>query len=227
MSVHSFDAKTGAEIWRRDISPDDWAASWGGVTADDEIVVVGAVNDHLHLAALEAETGGVRWLHDGRDIAGVSATPVIAGDAVLVGRAPGWLQSFDRADGKMRWEVPLDDAWPVALATAAGVAFVRSSTGTVTAHDVDDGSVRWTRALGPGRRAARPYSREPGGARLPLVVFGPRVWAGASNELVGIDLQSGEITSRTDAGGEIAAVVGDGPHVLGITADAQVVRVPR
>jgi outer membrane protein assembly factor BamB/predicted MPP superfamily phosphohydrolase len=227
MSVHAFVAESGSELWRRDISPDDWAASWSGVAADAEIAVIGALNDHLHLAALDAGTGEIRWIHDGRDIAGVSATPVLLQDRVLAARAPGWLQSFDRGDGKMQWEQPLDDAWPVALASARGLAFVRSSTGQVTAHDVQDGAQRWSIPLGPGLRASRPYSRERGGSRVPLVVFGPHVWTATADALVGIDLETGEITTRTQTDGEIVTVLGDGPFVLGVTADAHVVRAQR
>ena len=227
MSVHAFVAESGRELWRRDISPDDWAASWSGVAADAEIAVIGALNDHLHLAALEADTGQIRWIHDGRDIAGVSATPVLLEDQVLAARAPGWLQSFDRDDGKMQWEQPLDDAWPVALASARGLAFVRSSTGQVTAHDVHDGALRWSVPLGPGLRASRPYSRERGGTRVPLVVFGPHVWTATADALVGINLETGEITSRTETDGEIVTVLGDGPYVLGVTTDARVVKVTR
>jgi outer membrane protein assembly factor BamB len=224
MSVHAFDTADGTQIWRRDLSVIDWAASWSGVTVDADNVVVGAVNDDLHLAALDAATGEVRWRHLGRDIAGVSTTPAIAGDAVLVLRAPGWLESYALTDGTQRWKVPLDDAWPVALAVDDTRAVVRSATGTVTAHTLADGETCWTCALGAGRRAARPYSRSCGGARVPLVITADAVWTASFDALVGIDLASGEIINRTEAGGEVATVVADGDEALAVTVDARVVR---
>jgi hypothetical protein len=60
-----------------------------------------------------------------------------------------------------------------------------------------------------------------------LVVFGPRVWTAANEDLVGIELGSGEITSRTHVGGEIASLVGDGPEVLAVTVDGRVGRAER
>jgi outer membrane protein assembly factor BamB len=224
MSVHAFDAVSGDEVWRTELAPADWAASWSGVTADADTVVIGAASDDLHLAALEAATGEVRWRHAGRDIAGLCATPVIDGDVVLAARAPGWLAAYALDDGAVHWEAPLDDAWPVALSVAGDLAVVRSSTGTVTAHAVDDGGIRWTCDLGPGLRAARPYSRAPGGARRPLIVVGDRVWTVTFDELVGIDLGRGEIVSTTGAGGELATVIADGDRVVAITTDAQVLR---
>src|SRR5262249_31767393 len=111
-SAHAFDASDGRELWRTDLAPMDWAASWGGIAARPDVVVGGAVNDALHLAALERATGEVRWRHAGRDIAGVSAPPAIAGDVVVAARAPGWLAAYSFDDGTQWWEVALDDAWP-------------------------------------------------------------------------------------------------------------------
>ncbi len=224
MSVRALVAASGDEIWSTNLSPSDWTASWSGVTADEETVVIGATNDHLHLAALDAATGDVRWRHAGRDIAGVSATPVIVGDAVLAARTPGWLVAYALSDGTQLWQVPLDDAWPVALAVAGEIAFVRSAIGTVTAHDIDDGRELWACPLGAGVRAGRPYSRIPGGARTPLIIVGDRVWTLTFDELVAVDLVSGDVVSRANADTELATVVADGDGVLAITVDGTVVR---
>jgi outer membrane protein assembly factor BamB len=224
MSVHAFDAHDGSELWRTDLAPADWAASWGGVTADGDTVVIGATNDHLHLAALDAGSGAVRWRQGSRDIAGVSATPVIADDVVLAARAPGWLAAYALSDGALTWEAALDDAWPVALVTIDDVAIVRSATGVVTAHDLRDGHVRWTCSLGAGVRAGRPYSRTPGGARFPLVIIEQRLWTATFDSVVEIDVSSGSIVSQTAIGDEVATIVADGSTVLVVTPDARVRR---
>jgi outer membrane protein assembly factor BamB len=223
MSVHAFDAVDGAELWRADLAPADWAASWSGVTACDGTVVIGAVNDELHLAALDADSGAVRWRHRGRDISGVSATPAIAGDLVIAARAPGWLAAHALDDGTRHWKAPLDDAWPVAVGIADDLALVRSATATVTAHDLVDGALRWTCRLDPGPRAARPYSRAPGGTRFPLVISGELVWTATHDALVAIDAETGNLVSRTPAGDEVASVVATDDAALAVTVRATVV----
>jgi outer membrane protein assembly factor BamB len=165
----------------------------------------------------------VRWRHSGRDIAGVCATPVIAGDTLLALHAPGWLVAYALDDGSRRWRAPLEDAWPVALASTGDVALVRAATGTVTAHSTEDGAVRWRHPLGGGRRAGRPYSRAPGGARIALVVAGDQVWTATFDELVGLDLATGALVTRVAAGGEIAAVFECDKGVVAVTVDDEMV----
>jgi outer membrane protein assembly factor BamB len=223
MSAHAFVADDGRELWRTDLASADWAASWSGMAASTDAVVVGAMSDDLHLAALDPETGAVRWQHSGRDIAGVCSPPVITNGTVLALRAPGWLAAYRLADGHVVWEAPLDDAWPVALVVAGDTAFARSATGIVTAHDVEAGTARWQRALGAGRRAGRAYSRAPGGARVPLVVAGDSVWTATFDELVGLALDTGEVVERVVAGAEIATVVAHGDAAFAVTVDGQAV----
>ncbi|HEY8216993.1 MAG TPA: PQQ-binding-like beta-propeller repeat protein [Acidimicrobiia bacterium] len=226
MSVDAFVAADGTRLWHTDLASADWAASWSGVCANDDAVVVGAMSDDLHLAVLDPDTGTVRWRHSGRDIAGVCATPVLTDGVVLALRAPGWLAAYDFADGQLQWQQPLDDAWPVALALAGEVALVRSATGRVSAHGVGDGRVRWECDLGPGRRAGRAYSRLPGAPRLPLVVVGDRVWTATFDELVGLDLGSGGVAVTAPVGGEVATVLADGDGALAVTVAGDIVHAP-
>jgi outer membrane protein assembly factor BamB/predicted MPP superfamily phosphohydrolase len=219
MSVHAFDAADGSERWRTDLASADWAASWAGVAVSGDAVVIGAASDDLHLAALDRTTGSVRWRRAGRDIAGVSAPPVIAGGLVLAASAPGWLAAYDLGDGSERWMHALDDAWPVALVLAGGLALVRSSTGRVTAHELADGSPRWTTDLGPGPRSGRPYSRVPGGARLPIVAVGDRFWTATADEVVELDLESGLVADRVRADSQVATLAVRDGAVVAVTAD--------
>ena len=225
--VWAYEADDGAPIWHTALAPSDWTASWSGVAVVDGTVAIGAANDDLHLAALDSLTGEVRWKHAGRDIAGVSAAPVIVDDLVLSARIPGWLAAYALDDGTLRWESPLDEAWPVALTAHDGTAFVRTPDGTITAHAVETGDRRWTCALGPGPRSARPYSRTVGGSRAPLAVAGDHLWTSTFDELVGIDLMDGEVVSRTLAGSELATVVAEGDGAVAISVDAEVVRPDR
>jgi outer membrane protein assembly factor BamB len=222
--VWAYEAEDGTPIWHTALASVDWTASWSGLAVVDGTVAIGAANDDLHLAALDAQSGELRWKHAGRDIAGVSAVPVIADDQVLAVRIPGWLAAYSLDDGTRRWESALDDGWPVALTAHDGTAFVRTADGTVTAHDVDGGDRRWTCALGPGPRAARPYARTFGGTRAPLVVSGDHLWTSTFDELVGIDLVRGEVASTTAADAELATVVSHGGAVVGVTVDGRLVR---
>jgi outer membrane protein assembly factor BamB len=226
MSVHALAAGDGTDVWRTDLAAADWAASWSGVATGDGAVVIGAMSDDLHLAALDAATGAVRWRHSGRDIAGVCATPIVAAGRVLALRAPGWLVAYDLADGTLRWEAALGDAWPVALALAGDLVLARDATGTVSAHAAGDGSARWRCALGPGPRAGRAYSRAPGGARLPLVASDGIAWTATFDELVGIDVSTGQVTTRAAAGTEIATLAADGSRVVAVTSDRRLVSAP-
>lgn len=223
MSVHALDAADGTPRWSTELTAADWAASWAGVAVGGDAVAVAAANDHLHLAVLERQTGAVRWLHEGRDIAGVTVTPVLTNDAVVAARAPGWLAAYDLADGSTRWQHPLDDAWPVALACAGDLAFVRSATGAITAHEIDDGRLRWRTPLGPGPRAGRPYSRAPGGARVPLIVSGERLWTATFEALVALDRASGREVERTDVGVEVATLAAADGAAFAVTVEGAVV----
>jgi outer membrane protein assembly factor BamB len=226
MSVHAFAADDGAPLWSTELAPEDWAASWAGLAADADTVVIAATNDNLALAALDAADGRVRWRHGHRDIAGVSAAPAIVGDVVLAARAPGWLAAYAVADGSARWQEPLDDAWPVALASRGSRVFVRSATGRVTAHTLDGGALVWERRLGAGVRAGRPYSRHPGGARYPLVVLGDRVWTAEFDGIVALDADTGTVVQRHDVGAEVATVVARGDRAVVVTVDGSAVAVP-
>jgi hypothetical protein len=148
---------------------------------------------------------------------------VVARDMVLAVRAPGWLTSYAIVDGARTWEAALDDAWPVAVAATTDLALARTANGSVTAHGLDGGEQLWRHRLDAGPRAGRPYSRAPGGLRVPLLVLDGFVWTGEFDALVALDLANGDIVRRSGAGAEIATVVADGSQVLAVTVDGSAV----
>jgi outer membrane protein assembly factor BamB len=222
-SVHALDAATGQTLWRTTLAPSDWAISWSGVAVHEGLAVIGAANDHLHLAALDARTGALRWRRGGRDFAGVSSTPVVAADRVFAVHVHGWLCAYRAGDGKSVWRSALDAAWPIGLAVSADLVLVLGAGGRLTAHDISRGQRRWQQPLGAGRRAARPYSRRPGGARVPLVVVDDRVWTATDDTVLALAIETGEVVYREQVGAEIATLLTADGRVLAVTTDARLV----
>ncbi|MBS0393892.1 MAG: PQQ-dependent dehydrogenase, methanol/ethanol family [Proteobacteria bacterium] len=119
--VYAVDAATGRELWKYNPEVD---GQWGRYACCDAInrgvavyqgrVYVGTLDGYLH--AIDAATGERLWKVDTLPARGpkapytLSATPVVAGDVVVVGSAGadfagarGYVAAFDRATGAFRW----------------------------------------------------------------------------------------------------------------------------
>ena len=127
--VYALDAVTGRELWKYNPDVD---GQWGRYACCDAInrgvavwqgrVYVGALDGFLH--AIDAATGQRLWKVDTLPARGpktpftLSATPVIAGDEIIVGSAGadfagarGYIAAYDLASGAFRWRfytVPRD-----------------------------------------------------------------------------------------------------------------------
>ena len=129
--VYAVDAATGRELWTYDPEID---GQWGRYACCDAInrgvavwkgrVYVGSLDGYLH--AIDAGTGKRIWKVDTLPARGpkapftLSATPVVADDAIVVGSAGadfaggrGYIAAYDLESGAMRWRfytVPRDPA---------------------------------------------------------------------------------------------------------------------
>lgn len=127
--VYAMDAATGRELWTYDPGVD---GQWGRYACCDAInrgaavwqgrVYVGSLDGYLH--AIDAATGKRLWKVDTLPARGpktpftLSATPVVAGDVVVVGSAGadfagarGYVAAYDLSTGAFRWRfytVPRD-----------------------------------------------------------------------------------------------------------------------
>ncbi len=127
--VYALDAATGHELWKYNPEVD---GQWGRYACCDAInrgvavwqgrVYVGSLDGYLH--AIDAATGQRLWKVDTLPARGpktpftLSATPVIAGDVIIVGSAGadfaggrGYIGAYDLTTGAFRWRfytVPRD-----------------------------------------------------------------------------------------------------------------------
>ncbi|MBB5019786.1 outer membrane protein assembly factor BamB [Chitinivorax tropicus] len=137
--VTVFDLKTGKQL-----------ASWktsgplsAGVAAAQGVVAVASEKGQLYLYD---DTGALRW----QTPAGteVVATPVIAGDAVVVHASNGDVAAFSIEDGKRRWifqraipALTLRNTAPVAA--SGSILYAGLPAGKLVALRRDDGNVLW------------------------------------------------------------------------------------
>lgn len=163
--IHSLDAADGSRRWTADAID----ASGTPAVADDGVYVAGE-----GLAALEAESGEVRW-SEAFDGAESVTSPVVAFETVYVS-VDGVLRAHDATDGSLRWEheaVTVEsEAGEVAygfhsrngtVAVADGTVWAlldkrrrESGAGSdgIAALDPTTGEILWTDHLESGRTAS-------------------------------------------------------------------------
>ena len=103
---------------------------------------------------LDEATGKERWRHEtGEELASV---PVLAGDKVLVASQTDSLYALDRESGKWLWQYRRESAATFSIRGASGAvvrgdhAFIGFSDGHVVSLALNDGTVKWDRALSSG-----------------------------------------------------------------------------
>jgi len=182
--VVTFDAATGRELWRTQVSPD--AAPVHGPSARSGVVV--AASDDAYLAAIDAATGAVRWrIQASPDLVG---TPVIAEGTVYLGVSPdsegGRLVAVALATGAEQWRI---EAPMYAPSVLNGFGYVSGPTGAVRAIDLADGTELWSAALS--------------GSLRPPVVAGEIVYVSldTARQVVALDRATGGELWRLDVDG--------------------------
>ncbi len=152
------DAKTGQRLWKQIIDRDRPDGQGGGpratpTVAGDSVYVLGALGK---LAALDAESGTVRWKVDlveeyGAKIPqwGISGSPLVLGDQLLVevgGRRGHSVASFDTATGSLNWASGNESpgySSPLAVTIAGTPQVLFFTAAGLVSIDADNGDRYW------------------------------------------------------------------------------------
>ncbi|WP_298861900.1 PQQ-binding-like beta-propeller repeat protein [uncultured Sulfitobacter sp.] len=212
-SVVSATSIAGATLWQADLRPArDQAgdASGGGLVVAGDTVYV-SIGFGV-LAALDANTGAVRWTQQ-LDASG-SGTPTVSGDLVYVtaGDNTGW--AVNRKDGTVEWQIgSTGDTNNVLGAPAPALtddlAIFAFGSGEVQAVFRRGGLNRWDASV-LGKRRGRALSNVSDVTAAP-VVSGDRVYVGnQSGRIAALDVASGARvwTAREGAIGPVWPVGG-------------------
>ena len=153
--VVALNRQDGKERWRAQVTSEVLAPPAIG----DGVVVVQSVDGHVE--AFDAATGKHLWLFERSEPAlslrGTS-TPVVVGDAVLVGFATGKLAALNLRDGRQLWEIPvsephgrteierlIDVETPVLVTARALIA--AAYQGKIVALSLENGRLLWSREI--------------------------------------------------------------------------------
>jgi outer membrane protein assembly factor BamB len=155
-NVHALDAKSGAEIWKREIGIPFRAAP----TVDGGRVFVSTSDNQLQVLAVD--DGRILWNHRGiSETAGLlgSASAAVSGDLVVVPYTSGEIYAFRVQNGQMVWTDSLTRTGNLTSLTAlndiAGRPVIDrdrvlaiSHSGRMVAIDLRTGQRVWTRNIG-------------------------------------------------------------------------------
>lgn len=153
--VVALNRQDGKERWRAQVTSEVLAPPAIG----DGVVVVQSVDGHVE--ALDAAAGKRLWLFERSEPAlslrGTS-TPVVVGDAVIVGFASGKLAALNLRDGRQLWEIPvsephgrteierlIDVETPVLVTARALIA--AAYQGRIVAVSLENGRLLWSREI--------------------------------------------------------------------------------
>lgn len=218
---------SGATLWSRDLTPvsDKQGQGTGGglaVEGDTLYVSIG----YGVLAALDTNTGGVRWTQD-LDATG-SGTPTVFGDLVYLtaGDDTGW--AVRKSDGKVEWQIGASTTVNNVLGAPAPAvtnqfAIFAFGSGEVQAAFRQGGLGRWNTSV-VGKRPGRALSSVSDVTSAP-VVSGNRVYVGnQSGRLAALNVESGT-RLWTARDGAVGAVWPAGDSVFAITDLNELVRL--
>lgn len=149
--VHAFDAKSGAERWRRsfEIKGDGSTSIYGGGAsyADGRVYVTTGLGE---VAALDAADGNVIWRV--KPSGPLRGSPTIAFNAVFVMTMANEIYALNAADGAVIWSMAAASGQSGVFGVAApaagqGSVIAGYSTGELIAYRYENGRELWSDAL--------------------------------------------------------------------------------
>jgi uncharacterized protein (TIGR03382 family) len=226
------DGTSGAARWTADPVPQGRDSQSAAAIAIADNIVAGTFNRAFGgLIVWDRTTGARQWNVQNADTIGINASPVIAGDTIVVVNAADKVTAFDFT-GQVRWRADLDASgfeWGNATigtpAYANGVLVVPTLYRDLVALDATTGVELWRHAGTPSPLRTTHYRgpREPGFAASP-VITGDVVWAvDTAGELTALELRSGMQLWRTRLGVPVlAGLAASGEWLIAASYDGTV-----
>jgi outer membrane protein assembly factor BamB len=168
-----FDAKTGGELWRREIRRKQAT----GIFRANDPASPTPVADELGVVVFFADFGLAAYTPDGKDrwsvplgpfknFYGMAASPIVAGNLLVMvcdQQYGSFLLAVDRKTGKQQWKTsrPVDIGWatPMVFRPAEGPAqLIVLGTTRLDSYYLDTGESRWWMPIGTAGAVGTPVA---------------------------------------------------------------------
>ena len=227
--LSSFDAKTGAVIWRKDLGRPDTSKLFCG-TAMSPIVEKGLLIVHVgddrggKVIAFDAASGAEKWTWQG-DGPGYSSPMVfdLAGSRQIVTMTDKSIVGIAADSGKLLWKVPFADEWNENIVTP--ILYGK----TLIVSGVRQGTKAFEISQGQGGLSAKQVWHNPEVTMYMSspVLDGDNLY-GMSSQRKGqyfcLNARTGEVIWKTEGReGNQASIVNAGGVLLFLTADANLI----
>ena len=193
-SVYALDRTTGDPIWLYDTSADGPPAQFHGepLILGDRLIIPTDSDPKGHLYSFDITSGELLWKVPFNR--GVTTTPLLLGDRLVVISWEGDVAAIETKSGKILWRVTPVGTLETNLfisspAHAADRILIADNTNRILALDASNGATLWRKTL-------------PGRPNTALIVLSDDLVAGTHDGYLNwIDIKSGEVKKRTKLGG--------------------------
>ena len=228
-NVGAYDEKSGAQLWRVDLTPVDLDSEkgfGGGVAYDSGKLYVST--GFGFVAALDAASGKELWRHS--VTVPFRAAPVVNGGRVFVATQENQLYALAADDGRVLWDHRgiAESAGILgsnSVAVAGDVVIVPYTSGELFALRVQNGKPIWSDTLSRTGKLT-PLASLADISGRPVIDRGLVFANSHAGRLVAIDIRTGERAWTLDVGGTQRPWVA-GDYVFVITDEAKVLCVAR
>jgi len=228
-NVTAFDEKTGGQIWRVDLTPEDEDSEkgfGGGVAYDAGKLYVST--GFGFVVSLDAANGKQLWRRSAT--VPFRAAPVVNGGRVFVATQENQLFALAADDGRVLWDHRgiAESAGILgsnSVAVAGDVVIVPYTSGELFALRVQNGKAIWSDTLSRTGKLT-PLSSLADISGRPVIDRGLVFANSHAGRLVAIDIRTGERAWTIDVGGTQRPWVA-GDYVFVITDDARIICVAR
>lgn len=219
-NLYAFLLKSGEKLWVVDHgSPGMVLKASSAPVILDKVALVGFSDGKLD--AVELDSGRTLWQRNiayasgGSDVerlVDIDADPIVHGDVVYLASYQGYVGALSLKNGEFTWRKPAS-IYKNILFHDQTLFFV-DNDGVVWAMDATGGQVRWKQPALKAHGLTEP------------VLIGNRLLVGdKSGFLHGLNIQNGELVSRTQVSGAVlAAPVVSGSNVYVLTANGRLSR---